>query len=54
MTASDVFSLGEALRGQDYLLATYYLELPADTDVLARAAGFAVGQTIGTWIEVPG
>ena len=54
MAASDIFSLGEALRGQDYLLATYYLEFPSDTDVMARAAGFAVGQTIGTWVEVPG
>lgn len=49
-----VFSLNEAVRGRDLLLATYYLELPADADVLARAAGFAIGQTIGTWVEVPG
>lgn len=46
--------LPEAVRGGDYLLATYYLELPADADVLARAASYAVGQTIGTWVEVPG
>src|SRR5690349_24112454 len=50
----DMFSLSEAIRGQDYLLATYYLAMPADADVLAKAAGYAVGQTIGTWIEVPG
>lgn len=52
--ASDMFSLSEDIRGLDYLLATYYLELPADQDILAKAAGYAVGQTIGTWIEVPG
>jgi 2,3-diketo-5-methylthiopentyl-1-phosphate enolase len=54
MSTPGVFSLSEALRGQDYLLATYYLELPAEADILAKAAGFAVGQTIGTWVEVPG
>ncbi|MCV7225121.1 RuBisCO large subunit C-terminal-like domain-containing protein [Mycolicibacterium komossense] len=40
--------------GDEYLVATYAMTLPADTDVLARAAAFAVGQTIGTWLEVPG
>ncbi len=54
MTASDMFSLGESIRNEDYLLATYYLTMPADADVLAKATGYAVGQTIGTWIEVPG
>lgn len=55
MSASaDMFSLSEAIRGDDYLLATYYLALPSDQDILAKAAGYAVGQTIGTWIEVPG
>lgn len=51
---ADMFSLSESVRDLDYLLATYYLELPADADVLAKAANYAVGQTIGTWIEVPG
>ncbi len=54
MTGADVFVLGETVRGQDYLLATYYLELPAEADVLAKASGYAIGQTIGTWVEVPG
>ena len=54
MAASDMFRLSESVRGEDYLLATYYLELPADADVLAKAASYAVGQTIGTWVEVPG
>jgi 2,3-diketo-5-methylthiopentyl-1-phosphate enolase len=54
VAAPDIFSLNESLRGQDYLLATYFLELPSDADILAKAAGFAVGQTIGTWVEVPG
>ena len=50
----DMFSLSETIRGADYLLATYYLSMPAEADVLGKAAGYAVGQTIGTWIEVPG
>ena len=54
MAASDMFRLSEAIRGEDYLLATYYVELPADADILAKAASYAVGQTIGTWVEVPG
>src|SRR6478735_5568450 len=51
---ADMFSLSESIRGEDYLLATFYLTMPAETDVLAKATGYAVGQTIGTWIEVPG
>ena len=54
MPASDMFRLSEAIRGEDYLLATYYIEMPAEADILAKAASYAVGQTIGTWVEVPG
>ena len=54
MAASDMFRLGETVRGEDYLLATYYLDMPSGDDVLAKAASYAVGQTIGTWVEVPG
>ncbi|MBK8446784.1 MAG: transcriptional regulator [Micropruina sp.] len=46
--------LAEVARDGDYLLATYVLELPADTDPWARVSRFAVGQTTGTWVEVPG
>jgi len=53
-SASEIFALSEEIRTKDYLLATYYLELDAEADVLEKAASFAVGQTIGTWIEVPG
>ncbi|MFC6714070.1 RuBisCO large subunit C-terminal-like domain-containing protein [Branchiibius cervicis] len=58
MTAkgNDVFCLPEQLAAgdQEYVVGSYYLELPSTADVLARAAGFAVGQSIGTWVEVPG
>ncbi|WP_295779429.1 RuBisCO large subunit C-terminal-like domain-containing protein [uncultured Microbacterium sp.] len=49
----DLFALPETL-GDDHLLATYVLELPVDVDPLARATRFAVGQTTGTWLPVPG
>jgi len=49
-----MFRLTESIRGEDYLLATYYIEMPAEADILAKAASYAVGQTIGTWVEVPG
>lgn len=53
-TTREVFAAIEDVRSQDYLLATYYLELDPSEDILAKAAGFAVGQTLGTWVEVPG
>lgn len=46
--------LAEVAREGDYLLATYALDLPVDVDPWARVSRFAVGQTTGTWVEVPG
>ena len=46
--------LPELARSGDYLLATYALDLPADVDPWARVSRFAIGQTTGTWVEVPG
>lgn len=51
---NDLFSLHEQIHNDNYLLATYYIELPRDSDVSEKAASMAVGQTIGTWIPVPG
>lgn len=48
------FALSEQVRGQDYALATYYVELDAGVDVIVKASAFAVGQTVGTWVPVPG
>lgn len=50
----ELFALPETVRDQNDVIATYHLEFPADADVLARSTGFAVGQTIGTWLPVPG
>jgi 2,3-diketo-5-methylthiopentyl-1-phosphate enolase len=49
-----VFAYPETTAQADYLIATYFIQLDAREDVLAKAAGLAIGQTIGTWTEVPG
>ena len=54
MTVGARAILAEVAREGDYLLATYALDLPADMDAWARVSRFAVGQTTGTWVEVPG
>ena len=38
MPASDMFRLSENIRGQDYLLATYYIELPAEAHRLQQSS----------------
>lgn len=48
------FAYPEQLLGQGFILATYYLEVPPQTDLIAKSASFAVGQSVGTWVEVPG
>jgi len=48
------FVYAEELFGQEYVIATYYLETTPDVDMVARAASFAVGQSVGTWTPVPG
>lgn len=49
-----VFAYPEDLAGKGFVIATYYLELPSQTDIIAKTASFAVGQTVGTWVPVPG
>jgi len=49
-----VFAFAEHLFGKGYIIATYYLETDPDEDIVARAASFAVGQSVGTWVPVPG
>jgi 2,3-diketo-5-methylthiopentyl-1-phosphate enolase len=48
------FAYPEELFGKEYVIATYYLEADLDVDIVARAASFAVGQSVGTWTPVPG
>ncbi len=51
---SQAFSLPEEIRYEPYCIATYYCELDAASSVYPKAAALAIGQTIGTWTEVPG
>lgn len=51
---NDLFCQHEHVHNNKYLLATYYIELPHNVDVCEKASAMAVGQTIGTWVPVPG
>ncbi|HEX2980453.1 MAG TPA: RuBisCO large subunit C-terminal-like domain-containing protein, partial [Anaerolineaceae bacterium] len=48
------FSYPEELSGKAYSLATFFVAIQSTDNIDERAAGLAVGQTIGTWTEVPG
>lgn len=43
----------EAFEG-DYIIASYFFRATPDTDVYEKAKSFAVGQTLGTWLPIPG
>lgn len=49
-----LYTLSETVHKQNYVIATYHIRLPREVDVLKKAATLAVGQTIGTWIPIPG
>jgi 2,3-diketo-5-methylthiopentyl-1-phosphate enolase len=49
-----IFAYPEDLYDKDYVIATYYLETDPGDDIVARAGSFAAGQTVGTWVPVPG
>jgi len=51
---SELFALPEAVSGGEYVIASYFLQVPLGTDVIARCLGFATEQTTGTWVDVPG
>lgn len=51
---SVLYTLPESIRGKNYVVASYYIKLPCEVDVLKKAASLAIGQTIGTWIPIPG
>jgi 2,3-diketo-5-methylthiopentyl-1-phosphate enolase len=48
------FDRPESLGERGYVLATYIAFGLAERDVLKRAGGFATGQTVGTWLPLPG
>ena len=49
-----LYALQETVQKQNYVIATYHISLPKEVDVVKKAATLAVGQTIGTWIPIPG
>ena len=51
---TQAFCNSEEIRYQAYCTATYFCEAGSQDNIYARAAALAVGQTIGTWTDVPG
>ena len=51
---SVLYTLSEHIHGQNYVIASYYIKLPKEVDVIKKASTLAIGQTIGTWIPIPG
>ncbi|SCP98940.1 RuBisCO large subunit C-terminal-like domain-containing protein [Anaerobium acetethylicum] len=54
MKQTDLFCLAEEIKDREFVLATYYIQLPKAANVMEKASSLAIGQTIGTWVEVPG
>lgn len=48
------FEIIETIKDKDYIIASYYIELGKNEDIIEKASSLAVGQTVGTWIPVPG
>ncbi|MCE5329740.1 RuBisCO large subunit C-terminal-like domain-containing protein [bacterium] len=47
-------TLPETVFENDYIIATYYYKSQQGIDVYEKAKSFAIGQTLGTWLPVPG
>jgi 2,3-diketo-5-methylthiopentyl-1-phosphate enolase len=54
MFDSKLFCLPEEIRNEEYLIATYYIKLDSSIDIIKKASSLAIGQTIGTWLPIPG
>ncbi|MDP3446887.1 MAG: RuBisCO large subunit C-terminal-like domain-containing protein [Eubacteriales bacterium] len=48
------FDNEENIASGDFVIATYLVSGVSEQDALARAGKFAIGQTVGTWAELPG
>ena len=46
--------LPEETYGGDYIIASYFFRSTKDSDVYEKAKSFAIGQSLGTWLPVPG
>ena len=51
---SVMYALPENIRNKAFVIASYYIKLNKGADILKKASALAVGQTIGTWIPIPG
>lgn len=47
-------ALSEEIQEQDYCVVSYYVELASHVDPYEKAKNLVIGQTVGTWISVPG
>lgn len=54
MKQTDLFCLPEEIRGKNYILASYHIKCPQEELIVDKAANMAIGQTVGTWVSVPG
>lgn len=53
MSTLDMFSCRESLRDSDYVLASYFCSGCNENEVVNKAKKFAIGQTVGTWVDIP-
>ncbi|MCD8083896.1 MAG: RuBisCO large subunit C-terminal-like domain-containing protein [Clostridiales bacterium] len=51
---SVLYTLSETIHKENYVIATYHIVLPKEVDIMKKASTLAIGQTIGTWIPIPG
>ena len=49
-----LISLPEEVFEEGYIVATYFYRSTSGADVYEKAKSFAIGQTLGTWVPVPG
>ncbi len=54
MIDKNLHTYGEEIRDKEFVTAVYHMELPRETDIVKKAEQLAVGQTVGTWVPVPG
>lgn len=53
MQNMDRWSYPETLEREDWLIATYFVELPPSASILEAAQGIAISQTTGSWVKLP-
>ena len=49
-----VHVLQEGIAAEDYVVATYFVGVKREVDIVKYAESIAFEQTTGTWIKVPG